>query len=168
MQGLKTLGAGLMGLAVVAGLGAIGGLFFAGIVRVSLEAFFYINWVSQIALLLSIFIFLPLALFRSTRMASAFGLMAASYAFGACVWIFGLIVTWDYWGILAVFLGMVVAGVGVVPLGMIAAAFKSDWVTVAVAATGLVLTFGTRALAIWLAGKVDRYNFERHMRIIDA
>jgi len=153
MAGLKALGPVLLGLAILAGFGVLAGLIFAGVAWVSLYAFFYINWVSQIALLLSIFIFLPLALFRSTRMVAAFGLMAASYAFGTCVWIFGLIVTWDYWGILAVIFGMFIAGIGVVPLGIIASAFKSDWTAVIISATGLLLTFGSRGLGIVAGGQ---------------
>jgi hypothetical protein len=38
-------------------------------------------------------------LFRSTRMAAALGLLVASFVFGACVWIFSLIATWNYWGL---------------------------------------------------------------------
>jgi hypothetical protein len=51
---------------------------------------------------------------------------------------------------------------------IIASAFHSDWTAVTIAIIGLGLTFTARAMTFWLADKVDRYNFERRMKIIDA
>src|SRR5437016_805213 len=99
MEAPKGLGSVCLGLFLVVALAVVGGLFFLGVTWTSALSFVYIQCISQIALLLSIFVFLPLALFRATRIVAAFGLMAASYSFGACVWVFGLIVTWSYWGL---------------------------------------------------------------------
>jgi len=131
MQILKAAGGFFLWLAVMSGAVFLVAALFAGIVAASAQAFFYLTWIWQTALLLSIFIFLPLAIFRATRMAAAFGLLGVSFAFGACVWIFGLIVTWSYWGLWVAFIGICFIGVGVVPLGIIASAFHSDWIAIA-------------------------------------
>jgi hypothetical protein len=165
---LKAFGAILLGISVLLAMAVLVGLFFVGVVRVSAEAFFYSTWVYQSALLLCIFLFLPLSLFHRTRMIASWGFFAASYAFGICLWIFCLIATWNYWGMLAVFAGMVIAGIGVVPLAIIASAFNSDWTAVIVATIGLILTFGSRGLALWLAAKVDSFDYDRRLKIIDA
>jgi hypothetical protein len=168
METLKAVGAFCFGLAILAGIGCLAIALFAGIARVSLEVFFYLGWIWQTTLLVASFVFLPLALFRATRMAAASGLYVASFVFGACTWIFGLIVTWNYWGLIIAFIGIAFFGVGVVPLAIVASAFHSDWAGVLAAIFGLALTFGSRTLALWLGNKVDQYNLERRMKIIDA
>jgi len=168
MENLKGLGMILLGVAVVVGLWTLVGIFFVGLVKVSEAALFYVYWVAQIALLLSVLIFLPLALFRATRAIATYGLYVSSFVFGAGTWIVGLLVTWTYWGLPGVILGVCIAGFGIVPVGIVAAAFNSDWFSVVMGVVGLVLTFGARAVALWLGEKVDRYNYEKRMKIIDA
>ncbi len=46
--------------------------------------------------------------------------------------------------------------VGIVPLGMLASAFHSDWSTIGMLALGLALTFGARMAASMVAKMVDR------------
>jgi predicted aspartyl protease len=77
------------GMAILAGLAMIVGL---TVLIVGLPAPW--GWVSipvvnGIAFLLSLFIFLPCAIFRVTRKFAAFGLCGALYVFGITVWSFG-------------------------------------------------------------------------------
>ena len=64
--------------------------------------------------------------------------------------------TLQYWGAIGVFVGVIMGVVGIVPLGMLASAFHSDWSAVGQLALGLVLTFGARMAAFMVAARMDR------------
>jgi hypothetical protein len=115
---------------------------------------------SSCTLLVCIVILLPLSIFRATRKFACLGLYVASIIFGASIWLTGFLVTWTYFGGLGVFIGLVMGLVGIVPLGIVAAMFNSDWSAVSFLLLGLVLTFGARGLSIWLASLVDRAAYE--------
>lgn len=59
---------------------------------------------------------LPLAPFRKTRIVPAYGLYVASFVFGVCVWMYGFIVTYSFWGVGGVFIGLMLGIVGLRPL----------------------------------------------------
>ena len=67
-----------------------------------------------------------------------------------------------------VFIGLVFGGVGVVPLGMIAAGLHGHWDVFWQLVFGIVLTFGTRALAMWLAVKIDKDEEEKLGKMISV
>ena len=46
--------------------------------------------------------------------------------------------------------------VGIVPLGILASIFHADWTSTIFLAIGLVLTYGARSFAMWLAIKTDQ------------
>ena len=115
---------------------------------------------SACTLLLCIVLLLPLSIFRATRKFACIGLYVASFIFGASVWLMGFLTTWSYFGGIGVFIGLVLGLVGIVPLGIVAAIFYSDWTAVIFLVVGLVLTFGARGLSIWLASLVDRAAYE--------
>src|SRR5262245_25542560 len=104
---------------------------------------------------ISVFILAPLAVIRRTRGFSAAGLMIASYVFGACLWITSLLLTWALWGGIAAFIGLIVLGIGIVPVALLAALFRAQWWNLLDLVMLIVATFGTRLLALWLAEKVD-------------
>ncbi len=68
----------------------------------------------------------------------------------------GFLATLQYWGVIGIFVGVIMGVVGIVPLGMLASAFHSDWSTIGMLALGLVLTFGARMAASMVAKMVDR------------
>ena len=53
------------------------------------------------------------------------------------------------------FIGLVIAGVGIGPIAMLAALLQGEWQALIVFVILIVLTFGLRALGFWLAKKVD-------------
>jgi hypothetical protein len=127
---------------------------------------FGLTWVSVIVspwlvpaffwtLVMSIFILGPLAVIRRTRGFAAAGLMVASYVFGACLWITSLLLTYELWGTIAVTIGLVVLGIGIVPVALLAALFHGQWWHLLDLVMLIVATFGTRLLAGSLAEKVD-------------
>jgi hypothetical protein len=118
---------------------AVVGLLF-GLILLALPwiLIFGLTWVSVIVspwsvpaffwmLGITIFILGPLALIRITRGFSAVGLMIASYVFGACLWITSLLLSYELWGTIAVFIGLVVFLIGIVPIALLATLFRAQW-----------------------------------------
>jgi MFS family permease len=134
---------------------------------------FGMTWVSEIVspwlvpaflctLAISIFILGPLSVIRKTRGFSASGLMVASYVFGGCLWITSLLLTYELWGMLAVFIGLVLLGIGIVPVALLAVLFHGQWSYLLDLVVLIVATFGTRLVAVWLAENVEA---ERHANV---
>jgi hypothetical protein len=121
---------------------------FAVIVWFSAHAIGYLLIGATIALLICTVVLLPLAVFRKTRMASAYGLLCSSFLFGLCTLIAGLMTTLQYWGVFGVAFGLFTGVVSLVPLGMLAAAVHADWEAFVLLAVGLVLTFGAGLIAM--------------------
>ena len=125
-----------------------------------------LTWVSAIVspwlipaffwtLVISIFILGPLAVIRKTRGVSAAGLMVASYVFGACLWMTSLLLTYELWGTTAVIIGLVLLGIGIVPVALLAALFHGQWWHLLDLVVLILTTFGTRLLAGWLSEKAN-------------
>ena len=76
---------------------------------------------------LDILIILPLGIFKKTKGASAIGLVVSSYVYGLTLWFWALLLTYIIWGVVAVFIGLFIAGVGVDPIAMLATAIKGEW-----------------------------------------
>jgi hypothetical protein len=72
------------------------------------------------------------------------------------MWMYGFLVTYDLWGGTGIFFGLLLGGIGVVPLAIIAAALNQMWTLVGELVFGLVVTFGPRMFAFYLAKTLDR------------
>jgi hypothetical protein len=97
------------------------------------------------ALALSVFVLLPLAVPRKTRGFAGVGLFVSSYVFGATTWFLGAAVTFSSFGWIGLIIGLLIFGVGVVPLGIVGAFFKLGINELAVSlCVMLALTFVAR------------------------
>lgn len=155
MGALKGVGSILLGIVGFLAVLWIGILLIHGVAWISISLFQYLTLFNHIVTVLCVLLFLPLGIFRKTRAVSAYALFVSSYAFGLCVWLYGFLVTYMIWGVIGVLIGIGLGIVGVVPLGIIAAALHSQWSLVAELVYGLVLTYGARLIALWLAAKVN-------------
>jgi uncharacterized protein YacL len=72
------------------------------------------------------------------------------------MWCSGVAVTYDLWGTVGVIIGLLIAGVGIVPVAMLATFFHGEWEGLIEFMILIVLTFGLRLLGLWLAKKVDK------------
>jgi hypothetical protein len=108
-------------------VGLLGGLILLALPGILI---FGLTWVSVILspwlvpaffwmLGITIFILGPLALIRITQGFSAVSLMIASYVFGTCLWITLLLLTYELLGTIAVVIGLVVLGIGIVPIALL-------------------------------------------------
>ena len=164
---LKGIGAYALWIGLMVGLFLIAMLLFSGVAYVSEIVIPWLFDIAWIALGISLLILLPLSFFRGTRVFACWGYMISSFAFGLCGWVYGFLVTYSLWGAFGVIVGLFIAGVGVVPVGMLAAAFHGSWEVVLELAVLVVLTFGSRAYAMYVAKKADEDAYERNMITIE-
>jgi hypothetical protein len=113
----------IMGAFLVVGL-AIGGVFIFGAAWASTKLLPWFSVLTWVAFGIVVFILLPLAIPKATRGFSSVALFVASYVFGATLWMEGLLFPLAIWGVGAVFIGLFLAGVGVVPIAMLATLIK--------------------------------------------
>lgn len=90
------------------------------------------------------------ALSPKLRFISGTTLLVSSYIYGITVWIYGLVVTLSLWGVLALIIGLILGGVGVVPIGMLAALFNTEWSALLTLVALGALTIGTRITGLAL------------------
>jgi len=93
-------------------------------------------------------ILLPLVFIPMTRPWAGLGFFISSYLFGLTGWFMGLLLTWTLWGGLAVFIGLFIMGIGVIPIGMLATLFNGMWLELGILTLAVILTFGLRILGI--------------------
>ncbi len=111
--------------------------------------------ISIILFLLDVFIFLPLAIFRATRPLSIVVLLISSYIFGATLWMEGFLLTLIIWGPGAVFMGLFIFGIGVVPIAMLATLIKGMWGPFIGLVLLAILTYASRAGSLALSGELE-------------
>ena len=107
-------------------------------------------------LLACLLVLVPTAFFRASRGFSAIGFLCASYIFGFVLWICSFLLVLDLWGMFAVVVGLLMAGIGIVSVAILAALFHADWESLGGLAIMIGATFGVRFLSVWLASKADR------------
>ena len=155
----KDVLAGLGGLLIMGTLllvgATIGAVFIFGSAWASSKLLPWFSVLTWIAFGLVVFVFLPLAIPKATRGFSSIALFIASYVFGATLWMEGLLLTLFIWGIGAVFIGLFIAGVGVVPIAIIATLLKGMWVPLIELVLLTVMTFTSRIGAMSLAESLE-------------
>jgi TPR repeat protein len=152
---LKVTGSVFLGIAAILALGFLFALWISGVLWVSEKIVGYVWMAADTAFWVCLIVLLPLSLFRATRKISCIGFLGASFSFGLCTWILGFLTTYEYWGGLGVFVGLVLGVVGIVPLGILASIFHADWTSAIFLTIGLLLTYSARSFALWLAIKID-------------
>jgi len=107
-----------------------------------------------LALAFNIFILVPLALIPPTRPWAGLGFFISSYLFGLTAWFMGLLLTWILWGGCAVVIGLVILGIGVVPIAMLATLLNGMWLELGLLILAVVLTYGLRVLGMAITEEV--------------
>jgi hypothetical protein len=115
-----------------------------------------IGWsvrISEIVFIVDLIILLPMSFFKKTKVIAGNGIFFSSYIFGITVWFLGAIITFYYWGIIALIIGLILMGVGVVPMAMLACIFNSLWLELGILIGGSVLVIIVRLFGGNLAEK---------------
>ena len=157
---LKSIGGFIIGIAVFLGIIFLAMFFIKGGVWLSAKVLPWLSVVMWLVFALDILIILPLGIFKKTKGASAIGLVVSSYVYGLTLWFWALLLTYIIWGAVTVFIGLFIAGVGVVPIAMLATAIKGEWAITGQIVLLLVLTFGSRMLGFYFAQRADELAYE--------
>lgn len=151
---IKDVGGSIVGIAVMIAFFFLIIVLIKGATFVSAWAFPFLQTVSGFTLFIGVPLLLILGFIRPTRHIGGSGLYIASVVFGITVWISALLYTLSTWGWLAVFVGLVFAGVGIVPVAMVAAGFRQEWAIIGQLLLGVVAVFGCRAVGVIFLAKV--------------
>lgn len=126
-NGLAGLGGVFLVVVLIFASFAAVGAFIRGTAWASTKLLPWFSGLSVLSLAVVVLVLLPLAVPRVTRGFASAALFVASYVFGATLWMEGLLLTLALWGYGAVFIGLFMAGVGVVPIAMVATLLKGMW-----------------------------------------
>lgn len=149
---LKDIGGTALGCLFMIGLVALGVFFLTGGVWAAEHVLPYLAPIAFIAFLVDLVVLLPLAAFRRLRGFLGFAIYLSSYLFGIVTWLIGLLLAYHLWGLGAVIIGLILAGVGVVPIAMLATLFKGMWAELITLILLVIVTFGTRGVGDVIAG----------------
>ena len=124
-----------------------------------------LTWPVNIAFILCLFVLLPLSLSQTTRPLSTSGLVAASFVFAASTAMTAVVATQSHFGSVWTVVGLLGFIIGIVPIGMIAAIAKADWLAVGLICEGIVLAFSSRLFAAWLSDTAaSELEATKHLR----
>jgi len=149
----------------VAGIGGL--VFFVAILIIPVLFIMGAEWASEhilpwasglsvILFIIEISIILPLSIPRKTRLFASKALINFSYVFGITLWMEGLLLTLNIWGVGAVIVGLFLAGVGVVPVAFLACMFNGLWAFVLELTLLVIITYVNRIGAFSLAGSLEQ------------
>jgi len=152
---LKSVGSSVLGICIlVAGIFLLI-MFLKGGVWLSVRVYPWLVLIASIAFWITVLIFMPLALFRRTRAAAGICTYCVSYVFGLTLWVWSLLLCYTIWGIGGIVAGLILMGIGVVPIAMLASLFNGLWSTLGELALLVLITYGSRFLGIYITSKAD-------------
>lgn len=116
---------------------------------------------SWIVLAIVVLLLLPLSIFKKTRAFAGSSISFSSYVFGLTTWVLGVVVTFSTWGWVALLIGLLFFGFGVVPIGILASFIKLKSVSLGFTLIVMsIITYGTRIFGTFLSESVDAGEFE--------
>jgi hypothetical protein len=145
---LKSAGGCLIWVILLVGVYAIAALLLHGAAYLSDKLLPTFVRASGWTFAISLVLLLPLSALSRTRVPAACGIYLASYLFGITLWMEGLLNTLDIWGGIGVFIGLFLLGLGVVPIGLLAALTHGLWWNFFDMVFLAVLAFGARSYAM--------------------
>jgi len=124
-----------------------------------MESFFpFVAWLNKIGVAgLIIAVLWGLLAILSKKIRTAYGmyLYGLSYLLGITNWLFCAIVLHYIWGAIGLIVGILLLGVGVVPLCLIALMIHGEWLLWGSIIFSLISIFGSRFLGAIIIGKKD-------------
>jgi hypothetical protein len=106
-------------------------------------------------ILLCIIVLLPMVVIRRFRFYGAMGLVYASYVFGVGCWLFSFIVAYKTFGLFWLIVGLLLVGVGVVPVAFIGLIIHGLWDGVLNLVGAVALFAITRLVGMYIASKQE-------------
>lgn len=162
---LKNIGYTALGIVMVLAFLSLPVLFITGGAWLAEKVLPWLMYILPIVVALNVWILIPLAIIPPTRGWAGLGFYISSYIFGLTGWFMGLLLSLYLWGWFAVFIGLFLLGVGVVPVAMLATLFNGMWYELGMLFLAVVLTFGTRLFGIYL---MEKSEYDKSYKISKA
>ena len=112
------------------------------------------QWLSVLGLVVLILLLLPLAFPRTTRPSASTGMYVVSYVWGVALWMAATGILLNAWGMVGFVIGVLLLGIGSVPVACVACVIAGDWLNLGALVLGVVLVFGLRTTALHLLKSV--------------
>lgn len=167
METLKSVGSVMLGIAVFIGIIAAIVLFFAFGAQVAFTIAPFVNWLAGILVVINIIVLL-VALIPSARNVAGAIIFFSSYVYGLSTWIYGLAVTLALWGWIAVIVGILLGGIGVVPIGILASMITGHWSMFWVLLATAALTYISRAIGYALLNSTPARPDDHRTAVIEG
>lgn len=169
MKTIKDLFTGALGIGLFLAIIIISAIFLIFGLKIASAVYPILETIAAIFIIISLFIFIPLAFFKKTRMISIYGFIISAFIFAINVWIFSLLTTYFYWGIFGVVLGIMLGGIGEIPIAVIASLLHGDWASIFNIISTVVLFLIAQGLAAYLGSKVEKEaNLKENSEYIQA
>lgn len=153
-ESLGAIGGLALLIAIMAAGVAVFTLFIQGGLWITEKALPWASTISGLAFCAVIFILLPLAIPRKTREFSATSIFVASYVFGVTGWMLALLLSYKIWGWTGVVIGLLLGGIGVIPVALLATLLNGVWAGFFLLLGLIILTYTSRIGAVSLADSV--------------
>jgi hypothetical protein len=163
---LKTWGTVALVPIGVAAVLLVGALYLIGMIWFSNKALPWLSIASLCTIGICILVLSPLCIFRKTRPWAGLGFYYASFVFGVTLFAYSCLFVVSVWGIGGLVIGLIFAGVGVVPVALVAALLHAQWSVLGELALEIVLTFGTRFLGLWLSTISETQTDEQELLVV--
>jgi len=154
-QFLKNIGGIFLFITIFLGVILLGIFMLKGSLWFSEKIFPWGTIIFLITIAADTIILLPLSIARKTREIGLLGLFASSYLFGLLLWAWSFLIVYSVWGWIAIIIGFLIAGVGIVPIAVIALILNSYWTTLLQLGILIAITFGIRIIVSYAAEKSE-------------
>lgn len=154
-EALKTMGSYVLGIIIFIAIGLLIAFIIKGSLWFSVRIFPWMATIFWIVIALTIIILVPLSIIKKTRDIGLGGIFITSYIYGLLLWVWSFLITYSTWGWIAIIIGLVVMGVGVVPIAFLAALLNAQWTILLQMIILIAITYGTRLLVNFIAEKSE-------------
>jgi hypothetical protein len=115
--------------------------------------------------LCSLVILLPLSFLKVTHVLAGYGFYTTSFVCGISGWYMGCPLCGEVWGPLAVIIGLLILGIGVVPIAMLATLFNGMWIELGLLVLAVVMTLGFRFIGINFVEEIREKNEKQKIQL---
>ncbi len=154
------LGGCLLYLIVAFGVLTLFGVLLRGVGWIAENIYPWVMLATAIALIVVVPISLLLSIFRKSRGVGSVGLLLSSYVVGLNLWMWSLIVASSLAGTFWLIVGLLFAGIGVVPIAFIAALLSSEWSVAGQILITTIVVFLIRGFSNFVANRTGQDNPE--------
>lgn len=155
LEKVKEAGWFVLGLGMMVVIGVIFAIFLNGAIYIGEKIVPFLQILLGWASAIFFFILLPLDLIQKTRKVAGIATFYFSYLSGFTLWFYAALSAYYLWGFLGLIVGLFIAGVGVLPVAILASLFNGEWTILWNLLYLAALTYGSRMLSIHTLSKAE-------------